>query len=95
MSCLALVFNELMAKVDHSLYSERVYEFYEKVIHRIKIFPKSIPLMKVIRSLNFFIEKNNWFDDVEDEGGQKKINELITLLKNFFQFVSNDIVKYQ
>ena len=62
-SSLALVFNELMAKVDRYLYSDRVYEFYEKIIHRIKIFPKSIPLMKVIRSLNLFIVKNDWFND--------------------------------
>lgn len=61
-SSLSLIFNELMLNIDTFLYTERVYGFYEQIIYRIKIFPKSIPLMKVIRSLNSFIVKNNWFD---------------------------------
>ena len=62
-SGLALVFDELMLSVDSSLYNERLFGFYEQIIHRLKIFPKSIPLMKIIRSLNDYIIRVNWFED--------------------------------
>lgn len=61
-SSLALVYNEIMLNIDSGLYEDRVYGFYEQIIYRIKIFPKSIPLMKVIRSLNAYIIKSNWFN---------------------------------
>ena len=61
-SGLALVFNELMLTIDSSLYNDRVFGFYDLMIHRLKIFPKSIPLMKIIRSLNAYIVKVNWLD---------------------------------
>lgn len=93
-SSLALVFNEILSKIDKSLYFDRVYEFYEKIIHRIKIFPKSIPLMKVIRSLNMFIAKIGWLNNAED-GDQKNIDQLLCVLKNFFLFVCDNIFKYQ
>ena len=68
-SGLALLFNELMFKVDNSLYCERVYSFYEQVIHRVKIFPKSIPLMKIIRSLNEYLMRVGW---LKSENTDKK-----------------------
>lgn len=53
-----------MLTVDATLYAERVYGFYEQIVYRIKIFPKSIPLMKIIRSLNAFITRTNWFSNI-------------------------------
>ena len=68
-SGLALLYNELMLTIDDSLYSERVFSFFEQVIHRVKIFPKSIPLMKIIRSLNEYLMRVNW---LESENTDKK-----------------------
>lgn len=62
-SGLALIFNEIMQSIDPLLYRERVFSFYEEIIYRVKIFPKSIPLMKVVRSLNTFIARSNWLED--------------------------------
>jgi hypothetical protein len=53
----------MLAKVDKSLYIDRIYGFYEQIIYRLKIFPKSIPLMKVIRSLNAYLIRTHWFND--------------------------------
>ena len=64
-SGLALLFNELMFKIDDTLYSERIFSFYEQVIHRVKIFPKSIPLMKIIRSLNEYLIRVGWLSSKE------------------------------
>lgn len=53
----------MLSKIDKSLYNYRIYGFYEQIIYRLKIYPKSIPLMKVIRSLNAFLIRTNWFTD--------------------------------
>ena len=94
-SSLALIFNEMMQNVDMTLYSDRINGFYEQIIYRIKIFPKSIPLMKVIRSLNAFITRTNWFNNSEANGETKKVKELLSVLSNFFKFVAESIYKYQ
>lgn len=49
--------------------------------------------MKVIRSLNCFIVKNNWFD--EENRNSKENRELLSVLANFFKFCSENIYKLQ
>ena len=90
-SGLALIFNELMSSIYRSLYDERVFGFYEQVIYRLKIFPKSIPLMKVIRSLNCYLIQANWLEETET----KKSKELLSSIANLFQFVWENLFKYQ
>lgn len=94
-SSLALIFNELMLTVDASLYADRVYGFYEQIVYRIKIFPKSIPLMKVIRSLNSFITRTNWFSNTLLNDDSKRSKELLSILSSFFKSISENIYKYQ
>jgi hypothetical protein len=37
----------------------KAFEFYPKMVNRLRTFPKSIPIMKIIRALNEFIFKEN------------------------------------
>ena len=80
-----------MLSIDRSLYDERVFGFYEQTMYRLKIFPKSIPLMKVVRSLNSYLERVSWFE----ERDAKKSKELLGSMSNFFKFVCENIFKYQ
>lgn len=74
-SSLSLVFNELMLHIDANLYTDRLYGFYEQIIYRIKIFPKSIPLMKVLRSLNAFITRTRWFEKSNEDSKQDEVKK--------------------
>lgn len=61
LSSLSLLFNEVLLNIDPSLYSERIFSFYPLVLDRIKVYPKSLPLLRTLRTLNEFILKAGFF----------------------------------
>lgn len=62
MHSLVLVFEGILNNLSNFSYSPRIIEFYKKVVERIRIFPKSVSLMKVIRALNSYLVKNSYSD---------------------------------
>ena len=61
MSSLSLLFNEILLNIDESLYSERIFTFYPLLLERIKAYPKSLPLLRSLRTINEFILKTDFF----------------------------------
>lgn len=57
MHSLVLVFEGILNGVKNFYYIPRFIEFYGKVFERIRVFPKSVSLMKVIRGLNSYLTK--------------------------------------
>ena len=57
MHSLVLVFEGILSKLKNFNYSPRIIEFYGKVVERIRVFPKSVSLMKIIRALNNYLVK--------------------------------------
>lgn len=55
MHSLVLVFEGILSHLSNFNYSPRMLEFYKKVVERIRVFPKSVSLMKVIRALNSYL----------------------------------------
>ena len=57
MSSLSLLFNEILLNIDPTLYFEHIFTFYPLVLDRLKLYPKSLPLLRTLRTLNEFILK--------------------------------------
>jgi hypothetical protein len=57
MHSLALALEGILNGIKNFDYIPRFIEFYGKVLERIRVFPKSVSLMKVIRGLNSYLVK--------------------------------------
>ena len=55
MHSLVLVFEGILSNLKNFDYMPRFIEFYGKVVERIRVFPKSVSLMKTIRALNSYL----------------------------------------
>ena len=55
MHSLVLVFEGILSHMQNFNYSSRLLNFYKKVVERVRVFSKSVSLMKAIRALNDYL----------------------------------------
>ncbi|KAL4502183.1 hypothetical protein ABPG72_000418 [Tetrahymena utriculariae] len=88
---VTLLFDSVLPSIKPALFSNYIYQFYKSIILKLRKLPRSIVLLKLLRCLNEYIEKNNIL-----KGLKKYIKKDITSqIKIFFSELYKNLGKYQ
>jgi hypothetical protein len=91
---LSLLFHEVLTCIDPSLYSQKLLHFYPLVLERIRTYPKCLPLLRTLRSLNEYALRTRLFKD-HLRAQPEYARELLEKMGKFFKQTAEVVFKYQ
>lgn len=94
LSSLSLLFHEVLDCIDPVLYNRQLPSFYPQVLDRIRLYPKCLPLLRTLRSLNEYILKNSYFRS-QPSAQAEYSRELVDKMAKFFHFTVQKVYKFQ